>query len=165
LDVAEYASMLTGDAYKELFGRFETQAQHHFAPSSAFSLNDGWGEEFVDPGAGFLEPIPIVPEEKEEQEPDSRESSTDHDCGCQHCLCIDCKCGKSIKADSSSDRTRATEHHAPREPIEKPKVKRTELEWNNFQVRRACFRGMSTYFKSKFSKLSSSRGRGKQSNS
>lgn len=32
----------------------------------------------------------------------------------------------------------------------------SDFEWNNFLVRRACFRGISVYFKSKFSKINTS---------
>lgn len=103
LDAAEYASLLTGNAYKELF-QLEAPTFPQFAASSAMSLTEAWAEEFVNPGDGFVEPIPVVV--KEEPELESGESSTDHDCSCRACLCVDCQCSKDIKAaDTTSDRT------------------------------------------------------------
>jgi hypothetical protein len=40
--------------------------------------------------------------------------------------------------------------------IQSKKDENEAFEWNNFLVRRACFRGISVYYKSKFSKINTS---------
>lgn len=76
-------------------------------------------------------------------------------------MCIDCRCDQNLSKNSSTDENGHSDSISfdgdECMSVQKPeknenKVKRGDLDWNNFQVRRTCFRGMSSYFKSKFSK-------------